>query len=1204
MSALDDLDATASGIQVDVALRSNFESGDEFVLTVTDSSNAVAQFEAIADGSGSVVFDNVTLPAGELSLEATGSSNCGTGSDTAELVVLTASDCGLTIVEGPIENSFYAPIPVLNSGNDSNSDLPNFQSKIEIQTGDGFDVEVFVLDTDSGVEASVGVATTDTTGLASFDVTLAQGLQAVRATCTRGGANEASATNTVFVDTVVPSCSLESPVDGVTVTPNDDEQGSVVDGIQMRWRGSVDDDAENDTEGERAAFFRDALEFPGTTINEAGETQSDGLAEFTAPGSFAVSVSTQDHAGNACSAGHDVNVIMDGCSITFSEPSAIVVADSNGTAADGLQVDVVLAVGTECAGETAFVDCGSGELSAVVPSDGRTSIPGVTLNNDSTSQGQINCTARVVNSENFETSDTRLVTWDTQAPGSILFITSPPGLSCGDSVVFNVANDLDSNLSNGFQIEVQPLASDEETLDLQITNSAGTTTSSDVSETPQPVTLLLGSNDLQVIATDTVGNVSTSGACIITVADLVITIDDPAGSGILSSLDGTVNASDELELTICGTVSLDTVDLTLTVGASVFATTVAAGSWCTDNPVELVEGVHLLEVDAASTVDARVGELDMTVAVDITPPASPSGLTVTSPNHQEIDASWDAVAGADRFVLRFSTAAFLDFPNDGVEVAGVDGSLSATISQLLAGQEYFVALASVDVNGNMSAPTLAAGVTPAYDQSGAIEPPLAAGDGVLKQFGAQIAGGDFDNDGFSDVAVSAPFQTSAAGAGSGIVYIYFGSSMGLSTSAGVTIESTDTNGHLGDGLTRISWNTNGEDDLAMSAWNSNVVYIYRNADIAASKLSGAAPSPEVTIRPAIGSWFEPVGGAFPGFGSHLAAGQIDAAGTMEDLIIGVPFGGATANGGAAIVYGGVPTASTVALSEAAGQVAGMSGLVGRYFESGQGFSSLGQFVSYLGDTRAGGGVGDLALGALTEFEGADHRVIVLRGRAAPTPGSAMQLITFDGASDLEVVLTGSAGTSTAFGESVASIAGTGGSALRDIVISSALEDTETGHLYIIDGGITGTHNIVDSTDYLARISGDATGARFGGAVANNALFGGNDINGDGVEDLVVAAGRTVNLGVYTWYGDSIVAGNSVASSRDYFVLRPVGFSNSFDSGSKLPLAASWIGDVNGDGLDDICWGDAKFLNQGVDLGSPADDTDDEGRIEILSDDGI
>jgi hypothetical protein len=445
LSAADDLDSGAAGTQVDIAVRSNLRNGDDFELTITDESNAVALYDGTSNSDGDVTFAGVTLPAGALQIEVTGTSDdgCGTASDSISVVVITEALCALTIDEGPIDNAFFAPIPVLNSSNDSNLTLPNFQASVTVSTSPGFTVEVFVLDAEGGPEASLGSETADTGGAASFPATLAQGRQAIRATCSQGAVNESSATNTVHVDTVVPSCQLTAPQQGVTVTPDDDTDAGA-DGVQMVWQGTIDDGAEDDTEGEDSSFFSDSVEFPGNPINAAGEASTTGLGAYTVEGTYAMQFVTQDHAGNECSDAFDVNVIMDGCSIEFSAPTMTITSDSSANGADGLQSDFTVLFGTDCMGETGFVDCGNGEISAVIPANGNTTFADVTVDTDAVAEGQTNCTARVVNSDNFQTSRTQPFAYDTQAPTSLLLFSG--GLSCGDSIANNVANDLDMNL--------------------------------------------------------------------------------------------------------------------------------------------------------------------------------------------------------------------------------------------------------------------------------------------------------------------------------------------------------------------------------------------------------------------------------------------------------------------------------------------------------------------------------------------------------------------------------------------------------------------------------------------------------------------------------------------------------------------------------------------------------------------------------------
>ena len=479
VTSADDQSSGDPGIQVNVQARSNLKAGAAVSLVVTSSSGAVATYDDTTDGEGDVNFTGVTLPAGSVNLEVSTSSDCGTASDSGDVTVVTNGICDLTIAEGPIDNDFYDPFPVLNSTNDSDSDLADFQATVGIQTGADFAVELFVYNAETGTETSAGEVTADDSGAVSYSVTLAQGRQAIRATCVKGDVAEASATNTVMVDTVVPTCELRVPERDVTVTPDDDVSGDV--GIQMVWTGTVDADGSDDVEGEPTSFYRGTVPFDGTPVDEDGNASTETTGEFKSPGTFEVRFEAQDHAENLCSDGYDVDVIMDGCPILHVEPDPLqtVSSDSDSNSGNGLQADFVVSVpDADCEGLTVFTQCCDGgtcfaEESATVPSGGLTTVSDVTLNTEANAQGLVTCTSRIVNNDSFETSDAAVVQYDTLAPVPNLVFVNPDDISCGDAVVEDVANDADGNLANGFQIDVVVTAPAADFREIDLTTSSG-----------------------------------------------------------------------------------------------------------------------------------------------------------------------------------------------------------------------------------------------------------------------------------------------------------------------------------------------------------------------------------------------------------------------------------------------------------------------------------------------------------------------------------------------------------------------------------------------------------------------------------------------------------------------------------------------------------------------------------------------------------
>ena len=78
--------------------------------------------------------------------------------------------------------------------------------------------------------------------------------------------------------------------------------------------------------------------------------------------------------------------------------------------------------------------------------------------------------------------------------------------------------------------------------------------------------------------------------------------------------------------------------------------------------------------------------------------------------------------------------------------------------------------------------------------------------------------------------------------------------------------------------------------------------------------------------------------------------------------------------------------------------------------------------------------------------------------------------------------------------------------------------------------------------------------------------------------------------MYAWSGTALPGGSATTASAGYVLTGPTTFA--FTAISPTPPAtAAWVGDVNGDGLDDACWS------------SPLDNGKD-GSFELLWDDGL
>ena len=219
-----------------------------------------------------------------------------------------------------------------------------------------------------------------------------------------------------------------------------------------------------------------------------------------------------------------------------------------------------------------------------------------------------------------------------------------------------------------------------------------------------------------------------------------------------------------------------------------------------------------------------------------------------------------------------------------------------------AGDEYGAAIASGDFDGDgnfdvaVGAPGESPSVFPpstgqgyvygrAGDESGLFPRQTVAADvplGSGARFGTAMAAGDFNGDGYDDLAVGAP-----AFGGTGRVFLFYGNELGLSPAGWIdrgTLGQSTPGGMFGQTLAvrRSSGNTGlvvGAPGEVVNGSASGAVYVY----------AGVAGVPGALLKPVVKLTQSGLDADEPGdrFGAALAAGRI-VNGLSDDLAIGAP----------------------------------------------------------------------------------------------------------------------------------------------------------------------------------------------------------------------------------------------------------------------------------------------------------------------------
>jgi FG-GAP repeat len=377
-------------------------------------------------------------------------------------------------------------------------------------------------------------------------------------------------------------------------------------------------------------------------------------------------------------------------------------------------------------------------------------------------------------------------------------------------------------------------------------------------------------------------------------------------------------------------------------------------------------------------------------------------------------------------------------------------------------------------------------------------------------FGETLASGDFNDDGFTDLAIGAPNETVGTAQGAGAVNVLFGSATGLTGTGSQLFTEGNTIGEgmisnpfdvFGAALAAGDFDADGADDLAIGVPGA---FIGDDRGDGIVVVLDGSPGGLVSTGP-FGQFFSQnssgVGSsaeAGDSFGETLAVGDFNNSGT-EDLAVGVPFEdvGAVVDAGAVNVLYGRPAT-------------GLTGSNSQIFtQDSPGVGSSAEEFDEFGLALAGGDFNaddadDLAVGVPGEAVGAVQvagAVNVLYGSTNRLSGTGSQLFTQD---------TPGVGSTAEefdrFGDALA-VGDFNNSGTEDLAVGAPSEAVGAlqgaGAVNVLYGrpatGLTGSNSQIFTQDSPGVGSTAEEVDQFGAALA------GGDFNADDADDLAVGA---------------------------------------------------------------------------------------------------